>query len=169
MNGRKPENQEEMEQITREYVGIHNRCHPGTMSSMTHPQFVECSFEEQTLTLAFAGEEWMRNPVGVMHGGITAAVIDITMGMLTYVLAGQVMPPTISLQISYLRPVPLGGRIIVRARADSVGRTKAALVAELWSEEQPKKRLATGTGIYYTAGGPMAEWKYEPTQETKGE
>lgn len=165
MNGKKPENQEEMLSVAQWAVPAICAKKPDTMNALMHPEFVDCDFEEATLTLAYKAEAWMSNPVGMMHGGNTAAAADITMGILTYILAGQVMPPTITMQVTYLRPIPIGSTLVVKARADSVGKTKAALVADMWLEGQPNKRCATATGVYYTAGPSVKDWKYEKTSE----
>ena len=127
------------------------RCHedmPGTMCQMLPLEFVDCDFEEKTLTVAATPASWMANPRGVMHGGAAAALLDETMGSLTFYCSGEFITPTISLQCSYLRPVSLDRRVLIRARCSSSGRTLAYATAELWNEGG--KTAVTAAGIYST-------------------
>jgi uncharacterized protein (TIGR00369 family) len=50
----------------------------------------------------------------VMHGGIVALLLDEAMGKLNRVEA--IVAPTAELSVQYLRPVPVGQKILVSAR-----------------------------------------------------
>jgi len=165
LKNNRPETQEELEELAKAFVQTVIARRPGAMNDLLHPEYVTCSLAEGTLTLAYRGADWMSNPVGVMHGGVIASVLDVTMGVQAYLLGGQVMPPTMTMQVSYLRPVPLTGRTLVRVRCDSAGRTKVALTAELWNEDRPEKRLATASGLYYVGGETVESWTYRDKTE----
>jgi uncharacterized protein (TIGR00369 family) len=149
-----PKTQPELEASALEFIEILNHARPGTIQSKMHVSFVSCDFESRTITVSYETMPWMSNPIGVMHGGIIGAVLDSAMGALVFALSGRKFPPTVSLQISYLRPIPLGSRIMARARADFIGRTNSSAAAELWMENQPDKLMATASGIFYTGGKP---------------
>lgn len=162
MRNNLPQTQSELEASALEFIEILNHARPGTLQSMMHVSFESCDFESRTLTVSYETMPWMSNPIGMMHGGIIGAVLDSAMGTLIFALCGRKFPPTISLQINYLRPIPLGSRIFVRARADFIGRTNSSAVAELWMENQPDKLMATASGIFYTAGKPVPDQAVSP-------
>ena len=112
----------------------------------------ECDFETKTLRLSFPVEEYMRNPAGVMHGGAVAGALDITMGSLTFYMAGEKLTPTINLNVSYERPIPTGKRLWVESTCYACGHTMAYANARAWVEGCPEKIVASGSGTYYTGG-----------------
>ena len=152
-----PKTQSEMDAGIFEFIDILNTSHPGTVNDMMRTEYEASDLDKRTLTVTYDTLSWMSNPVGRMHGGIIGAAMDSVMGTLIYALCGRKFPPTVSLQINYVRPIPLGKRIVVRARADSVGRTTAAMSAVLWMEDCPEELMVTATGIYSTAGKPLSE------------
>ncbi len=153
-----PETQAEAEQLARGFLDAICESDPATFNKMLDPEFIELDFEERTMTLAYDFSEWMQNQIGIMHGGIIAAAGDLTMGVLVYTFSGKKMPPTVSMETSYLRMINRGGRLIVRARADKVGRTTAQMRCEMWVEGSPGKLAATAVGVYSTAGKTYDEW-----------
>ena len=113
-------------------------------------QYRACSSAEKTLTLSMTPKPWMANPMGVMHGGMVAGVLDTAMGTLSSLAAGgEGRTPTVTMSISYLRPVPLDRPLMVRARLKAAGRTLNHLEAEIWAEGGEDRILATGTGAFF--------------------
>ena len=106
---------------------------------------------ENTACLRYHTQPWMANPNRVLHGGITAAILDTSMGTLCSVLYEGGFTPTITMNISYALPVPLDADILVRVRASYTGGTTAQLSAELCLPEAPDTVLASATGVYHTA------------------
>ena len=113
------------------------------------PRFVRCDAETKTLELAFDLQPWMRNPAGLLHGGVTAILLDNTMGTAIAALV-QVHTPTLTMTINYVRPSPLDTTVHVRARVALEGRTASHLTAEIFLPDAPDRILATATGVYYT-------------------
>ena len=120
---------------------------------LMHSQFERCDFSTKTLVLAFPVEPYMRNPAGVMHGGAVAGAMDITMGSLTFYMSGEFITPTITINVSYERPVAVGKRLMVEAVCFSCGKTMAYAAAKAWMEDAPAKIVASANGTYYTASG----------------
>ncbi len=116
-------------------------------------QFESCCFEKKTLLLSCIAEPKMRNPSGVMHGGTVSSVMDITMGSLAFYMSGEYLCPTISLNVSYQRPIPTGKRLFAEAVCHASGRTMSYFSCRAWIEGVPEKTVATASGTYYTAGG----------------
>ncbi len=117
------------------------------------PQFVSCDYETMTLRLSFQVEEYMRNPVGVMHGGAVAGAMDIAMGSMTFFMNGEYLTPTINMNVSYERPVFTGKRLIVESQGISCGKTMAYATSRAWMEDAPDKIVASASGTYFTPTG----------------
>jgi len=124
----------------------------GTINAAIAPHFVCCDKEKGTYTIAYETADWMRNPNGVAHGGIIAAMLDNAMGVVNHIHAPHKATATISMEVSYVLPVPLGKPVRVDVRVSRIGRTVAHSSARLYLEEDPKTDLATAAGAFYMGG-----------------
>lgn len=97
---------------------------------MMQPKFIDCSYERKEISVMFHVEKWALNPQGSMHGGLICTAFDTTYGMLTHYLAKDCFITTVDLSTRFLKPVPLGSDLIIKAKACSVGRTLVSLTAE---------------------------------------
>ena len=116
---------------------------------MDGTRLVSCDEESRTIELAFHTAPWMSNPAGVVHGGVVAILMDNGMGVACHALY-KGHNPTITMNINYLRPVPLNSTVVVRARVTSFGRTVSYTCGELYLDGAPDRILATATGVYST-------------------
>ncbi len=111
--------------------------------------FVDCDPEKRTLTQAYDLTSWSSNYRGVTHGGMTASVFDQCMGMLAFWCAGGMVCQTVNMMITYLKPVPLDCRLVIRSVCSSAGRTLGSFTAEAWIEGAEDVIVATATSTYY--------------------
>lgn len=76
--------------------------------------------KEQSVTLEFTVNEASMNPVEIMHGGAITWIADLAMAdaISTY---GEVFGTTANMSIDFLRPLPLGTKIIVKAYVINLG------------------------------------------------
>lgn len=125
--------------------------HEGTINGMIEPAFEECNFEEDTITISFKILKWETNRIGILHGGVTAAAFDYTMGLLSRFYSETNFSPTVSLEIKYIRPVELGDTLIVKARVISKGRKVMHLTAE-GTLKSTGKIAASGASIFLATG-----------------
>ena len=123
-----------------------NKNLPGTNLA---PRFVACDAEQLRLELAYDTKSWMSNPMGVVHGGVIAILLDNSMGTLCKCLC-QGSTPTISMTLNYPRPVPLNATVHTRAHMVVFGRTSSQLTAEIFLPDEPDRVLAYATGVYST-------------------
>lgn len=114
-----------------------------------YPTFLSCDESCRILDLAYTIHPWMKNPMGVLHGGVAGILVDNAMGIACYAVCGD-FTPTITMNINYLHPVPLDSTVTVRARVLSHGRTMAYASAEIFLPDQPERILITATGVYST-------------------
>jgi acyl-coenzyme A thioesterase 13 len=84
---------------------------------------------------SFTVRKDMTNPMGIMHGGVTAGIIDEVMGVTTFGLGLDFFYPTIDLQVSYFAPAREGEEVIVEAQVLKKGRTIIHLEATMKNVE----------------------------------
>ena len=112
------------------------------------PRPVQWDAEKMELLLAFATTDQMGNPLGWLHGGVMATIFDNSMGWLANSYAQGYFTPTISMDLNYLRPVPMVGTVYVRTRILKLGRSFIHTTAELAAEPEFKKTCAAATAVY---------------------
>lgn len=145
---------EGMERAFRAYFAYAREHFGGTFNGMLGAEFVSCDYETKTLRVAMDTQDWMTNPSQMVHGGVTASLLDFTMGLLARYCGTGYMTPTISMEVSYLRPAPLNRRIYVEAQATMAGFTICHATAKAWAEGTPEKPIATASGAYYITRRP---------------
>lgn len=96
--------------------------------------------------------EWMYNPLGSVHGGIAATLLDSCMGCAVHTtLDAGVGYTTTDLQVRYLRGMRAGGgRVLAEGRVVHAGRRTATAEGRLYLEEDPDVLFAhasTGCAI----------------------
>jgi uncharacterized protein (TIGR00369 family) len=141
--------QEQAENKLKSMVKWQNDGDPGALTTMLKPRFESFDLKKLTLTCSFLTEDWSRNPNGVVHGGIIASMLDTVMGTLSTWNSGTVPTPTVMLQVSYIRPVPLNTRVYIRAHITNTGRTLSHTTGDAWLESAPGKTVATAVGSYF--------------------
>jgi uncharacterized protein (TIGR00369 family) len=103
--------------------------------------------EAGTIEIAFHPDGRMVNPQGSVQGGIVAAMLDDTMGpALVSMSGGTLMPRSIDLNVSFLRPVK-PGRVIGRGRVVKAGQSVAFLEGELFDEDDNLLARATSSAV----------------------
>lgn len=145
-----------MERSTQKFVTRINSEDNDTgisFNGLLKPRYEGCSFEKKSLLLSYFVEDYMRNPVGVMHGGAISAALDVAMGSLTFYMAGEFVTPTINLNVSFERPVTVGKRLFIEATCLSCGKTMAYATAKGWMEGQEDKIVISAAGTYHAASG----------------
>ena len=85
------------------------------------------------------------NPLGTVHGGVTATLLDSAMGCAVHsALAGGVSYTTVDLAVTYLRAVPLDGQVLqAEGRLVHLGRRIATADGRVTDEQG--RLVATGT------------------------
>ena len=101
-----------------------------TLNARFHASLEHCDDSLQEITLRFPLEQWEINGIGTLHGGILSAMLDLTMCMVVYCYSRTGVPPTVTMTTNYLRPVPMEGSVLIRARLTSLGRRNATAYGE---------------------------------------
>ncbi len=124
----------------------------GQFNTMLGTELADCDYERSTVTLVMEPKPWMGNPMGILHGGVTASVLDMTMGLLCRYCSGGHMTPTVNMNVSYLRSGSLDKRLFIKAELTKRGLTICYASGVLWAEGGEDKPIATSTGAYFVAG-----------------
>jgi uncharacterized protein (TIGR00369 family) len=74
------------------------------------------------LTLECAIRETLRNGLGTLHGGVTATLVDVSIGLAVIGQLGGRPATTVELKVNYLRPAT-SGKVLARARIVKLGKT----------------------------------------------
>ena len=102
-----------------------------------------------TILLPFRADFARRHDAPEIHGGITAALIDLAGVYAVAVACGVRAVPTIQLSINYLR-MARATDLTAHARAIKLGRTIA--VADIEVCDAGERLIAVGRGAFSTAG-----------------
>jgi len=123
---------------------------PDGVSGILRLEMVFCDPEEQTCMLRAKTEPWMKNAVGTLHGGLSATILDHSMGALLYCIKeGDAFCPTIEMQTSYHRPLEPGKDVLIKVRVVSKTKRLAHMAAEIYQEDAGDKVCVSGTAMYF--------------------
>jgi len=106
------------------------------------------SVTEGEITLkAHFREEWVVNPAGgYIHGGILAALVDLTADWALFAWTGKGVP-TLDLRVDYHRPAK--GDLIAEGKVIKSGKQFSSAEARIFDSEG--RLVASGRGLYSTA------------------
>lgn len=103
-----------------------------------------CSEDGLELTMPWRAEI-ISNPVlGAAHGGVLAALIDLT-GLYTLLMLGTRAKATADLRVDYHRPATVGP-LVARGQVIKIGRQISVAEARIFGPDE--KLLASGRGAY---------------------
>ncbi len=103
------------------------------------PEFIDYD-DEGWLTVEFLPQEWQKNGIDVVQGGILGYMLDCVFGPFAYIVSGGKLAGTVDTTTNFLRPVAADGRSIT---------VKARMVTNA-------KRMMHAEGILYNADGKIA-------------
>ena len=110
-------------------------------------RFTDCSDGRCTVELDVGPEFW--NPLGTLHGSITHALIDTSMGGAVASLIGEGNPQaTVELKVSYLRPFQEG---LLIATSEVVHQGKRIWFLESQVHDEQDNLIATGNSTFYVS------------------
>lgn len=91
--------------------------------------------EEGNIKIQFTVENYMLNPIGILHGGIMATMLDEVMGAACFTLGRPVGYATLNMNVDYLSPAKAGEKIIAIGTVVRAGKTVVHAKAELYNIE----------------------------------
>lgn len=124
-------------------------CDPEKPNLHLCPRLVSCDGPSLTLELEYDTKAWTSNPMGIVHGGVLALMLDNAMGLACYCIYGH-FTPTISMNLTFARPVPLNGTVRLQVAVTLAGGSTAQLQARIFPPEHPEQVMVTASGVYYS-------------------
>ena len=96
--------------------------------------------EEGHVIFAFTPAEWMYNPIGSVHGGVAATLLDSSLGCAIHTtLAAGRRYTTSDLQVRYVRAMSAdSGRVLADSHVVHAGRKLATAEGRLYAEDGGK-------------------------------
>lgn len=138
-----------MELIKKRLAQLHELA-PESAGDLLRLQPLEYDPNRQEVLFSGKTEVWMRNPQGILHGGISAMIADQAMGTLAFcVKPGEGIAPAIELHVNYHRPLIPGEGVLMRVRLIAQTKTLIHSSAELYRESAPEKLCVTASGTYF--------------------
>jgi uncharacterized protein (TIGR00369 family) len=134
--------------VTREgpfWDVMEGRTAPPPAAELLGWELVAVDPEAGTIEVAFTATERFLNPIGVIQGGLLAAMLDDTLGpALVATLGPGQFAPTADLHVQFLRPAR-PGRLTGRGRVVHQGKGIAFLAGELLDDSGQIVAVATAT------------------------
>ncbi len=108
--------------------------------------FTIVEIEHGRAVFAMEPAEWMYNPIGSVHGGIAATILDSCMGCAVHTtLEPGVAYTTADLQVRYIRAMSHAtGRVLAEGRVVHSGKRTATAEGRLFAESD-ERLIAHGT------------------------
>ena len=105
--------------------------------------------EEGRVVVSMEPAEFHYNPLGVVHGGIAAALFDSSLGCAVQsLLPPAFLAPTLQLQVNYIRPVKIEtGTVYCSGTIIHMGKRSATAEGRMTDAEGRLYAHATGTFI----------------------
>jgi uncharacterized protein (TIGR00369 family) len=110
--------------------------------------FTIAEVEHGHAVFAMEPAEWMYNPIGMVHGGVAATILDSCMGCAVHTtLEAGVGYTTTDLQVRYIRAMDKDtGRVLADGRVVHAGRRTATAEARLFVESDGRLLAHATTG-----------------------
>ncbi len=86
--------------------------------------------------------EELHNMAGVLHGGVTATLVDAAAGMA--IMHRGYKATTVELKINYLRPVT-GRKVTARSRLLRIGKTLVTALVDVFDDHKNRAAIAIVT------------------------
>lgn len=142
-------NKNELEQYINQAISFRREQH-GRINEMLRIELIECDIINQTVVYEFPLFNWEMNPMDSLHGGISATMMDLSLGLFANCICnklGGFFSPTINMNINYLLPVSLQDKVIVKAQLVSSGSSILTLNGEMRTKS--KNQLAVTSSASY--------------------
>ncbi|RAJ08196.1 uncharacterized protein (TIGR00369 family) [Chitinophaga skermanii] len=147
-------------QIIRSFIGKTFTASPSPFMQWLAPTVIAA--EEGKLTFQYTiRKEWL-NPIGNLHGGVMAAIMDDIIGATVFTLTEQNFYTTINNVIDYFAPAKEGDAIIAETLVIKKGKQFVNVQCETWNADR-SRMLARGTSNLFLTGVAAQTYKSPTT------
>lgn len=109
---------------------------PSPLMQWLNPTLI--SAEVGALEFSYVVREEMTNPLGIIHGGTTAAIIDDAIGAAVFSLGVSHVYTTVSLSVDYFSRAKTGETIIAQTKVIKKGKQIINAECEIWNADKTR-------------------------------
>jgi acyl-coenzyme A thioesterase 13 len=124
-----------LEQL-QSFIGKEFTASPSPFMHWLNPVVV--SAEEGKLSFKYIIRKEMTNPMGTLHGGVTAAIMDDIIGATMFSFGEPIFYTTINNVIDYFAPAKEADVIIAETMIIKKGRQIVNAQCEIWNEDKSR-------------------------------
>lgn len=117
-------------------IGKDSSASPSPLMRWLNPSLHEV--EEGKLEYSYVVREEMTNPIGIIHGGATAAIIDDAIGAAVFSLGNTHLYTTVNLVIDYFGRANVGETIYAKTKIVKKGRQIINGECEVWNADKTR-------------------------------
>jgi acyl-coenzyme A thioesterase 13 len=123
-------------EFLQQQIGKEAKDSPSPLMRWLNP--VMLSVEEGKISLQYSVRKEMTNPIGTLHGGATAAIIDDAIGATLFSFGEPYFYSTIHLSIDYYSPALEGELIIAETSIIKKGKQIINAQCEIWNADKTR-------------------------------
>lgn len=151
INHKTPHNQSDMEQTINDYFSrIAAEGNTG-LTGMLNLRLQSCDYQNRTAIFTFEPSPWMINSAGILHGGVTASLFDVALGVLCRYYSSSDICPTVHLDVNYLLPIPTNTALCVETHLLRNGNPLCTAEGFIYTLKSSHRIFASSTGLYYAS------------------
>ena len=109
---------------------------PSPLMQWLNPILIRAEAGE--LDFSYVVREEMTNPLGIIHGGTTAAIIDDAIGAAVFSLGVPHVYTTVSLSVDYFSRAKVGETIIAETKVIKKGKQIINAECEVWNADKTR-------------------------------
>jgi len=98
----------------------------------------------ERIVMTMEADDRHLNPLGIVHGGVTATLLDSVMGCAVYQACPGAKSVTTNLNVHYMAPLQKG-RITATARVEHRSRSTLTVTGKVMNDQGEMCALATGS------------------------
>jgi len=117
-------------------IGKDSSASPSPLMRWLNPSL--CGVEEGELEYSYVIREEMTNPIGIIHGGATAAIIDDAIGATVFSLGNTYIYTTVNLNVDYFGRANTGETIFARTKIVKKGKQIINAECEVWNADKTR-------------------------------
>lgn len=106
--------------------------------------------EAGKLTFQYTIRKEMTNPAAILHGGVTAAIIDDVIGAAMFSFGEPYFYTSINLNVDYFAPAFEGDKIIAETSITKKGKQIVNAQCEVWNADRTKLIAKGYTNLFKT-------------------
>ena len=122
-------------------LGKDSSLSPSPLTRWLNPTLLRA--EKGALEFSYVVREEMTNPLKIIHGGVTAAIIDDALGVTIFSLGGSHLYTTINLAVDYFSTAKTGDTIVAKTTVVKKGNKIMNAQCEVWNADQ-NRMIARG-------------------------